>query len=71
MKWMYSEVRDRCFFKCIHIPIYLRYNETQAGASIDQRSNENDTALIWASLDGHLECVKWLVSIGANLNDTV
>lgn len=44
---------------------------SQAGASVDERSNENDTALIWASFDGHLECVKWLLSIGSRIEDAV
>ena len=41
------------------------------GADVNVTNNKNkDTALVWASLSGHLEIVKYLVQNGADVNGT-
>lgn len=39
------------------------------GASLQDRNREEETPLLCAANEGHLELVKWLVSVGANIND--
>lgn len=34
----------------------------QEGAQINERDQEERTALLWAALNGHLKIVKWLLS---------
>ena len=41
---------------------------TKAGANINLQNNWGVTALIYASIEGHIECIKVLISSGANPN---